>query len=74
MYVYILTNKNKTTLYVGVTNDLSKRLAEHREARNTFTSKYKCYNLIYFEEFQSPWMQYLEKKRLKSGEGRKRNF
>ncbi|MBN3518754.1 GIY-YIG nuclease family protein [Algoriphagus lutimaris] len=54
MFVYILTNKNKTTLYVGVTNDLSKRLAEHREARNTFTSKYKCYNLIYFEEFQSP--------------------
>ena len=54
MFVYILTNKNKTTLYVGVTNDLTKRLAEHREARNTFVSKYKCYYLIYFEEYQSP--------------------
>lgn len=57
MIVYILTNKNKTTLYIGVTNDLSRRLFEHRNGLgtpNSFTQKYKCYYLIYFEEYSSP--------------------
>lgn len=55
-YVYILTNPKKTVLYIGVTNDLKRRLQEHalgnEENRNSFTSRYFCYNLIYFEYFQ----------------------
>jgi putative endonuclease len=54
-YVYILTNPRKTVLYTGVTNNLKRRVLEHREARKTrvgFTGKYFCYLLIYFEEFK----------------------
>ena len=48
--VYILSNKNRTTLYVGVTNDIVKRLYEHRyENGSNFTSRYNCYDLIYYE-------------------------
>lgn len=54
MFVYILTNKKKTTLYVGVTNDLQRRVGEHRENLTSFAGKYKCYHLVYFEEFQPP--------------------
>lgn len=57
MFVYILTNRTKTTLYIGVTNDLSRRLFEHRNglgSSNSFTSKYNCYYLIYFEEYSTP--------------------
>ncbi len=52
-YVYILTNKNKTVVYVGVTNNLQRRLSEHInhvDHINAFTKKYNCYHLIYFEE------------------------
>ena len=51
-YVYILTNKNKTTLYIGVTNDLSRRIQEHLDGKGgVFTAKYKVHFLIYYEEF-----------------------
>lgn len=54
-FVYILTNHVKTVLYVGVTNDLPKRLSEHFENRGkeeTFAGRYHCYNLVYYERFQ----------------------
>ena len=51
-YVYILTNKNKTVLYTGVTNDLIRRVYEHKNHADpkSFTSKYKVEKLVYFEE------------------------
>jgi putative endonuclease len=55
-YVYITTNLTKTVLYVGVTNDLNRRIFEHFENRGnpqTFTGKYSCYNLIYYEHFSN---------------------
>jgi putative endonuclease len=54
-FVYIVTNPNKTTLYIGVTNNLSARVMEHWENRGqheTFAGKYFCYNLIYYETYQ----------------------
>ncbi len=53
-FVYILTNYHKTVLYVGVTNDLEIRIAQHVEGNsiNSFTQKYKCYYLVYYERFQ----------------------
>ena len=53
-FLYILTNYKKTVLYTGVTNDLSKRLFEHKERKNpsSFASKYKCFYLLYYERFQ----------------------
>ena len=53
-YVYILTNKAKTVLYIGVTNELRERLYTHRNPdvlSKAFTAKYKCYYLIYWEQY-----------------------
>jgi putative endonuclease len=53
-YVYIITNPDRSVLYVGVTNDLRRRLFEHKENKgnkNTFAGKYYCFNLVYYEHF-----------------------
>ncbi len=53
-YVYILTNKNKTVLYTGVTNNLNERLYFHQNplpSSKAFTAKYKCFYLLYFEHY-----------------------
>jgi putative endonuclease len=51
-WVYILAGKRNGTLYVGVTNDLLRRVCEHREgAVPGFTKKYGVKQLVYFEEF-----------------------
>ncbi|WP_102978539.1 MULTISPECIES: GIY-YIG nuclease family protein [Chryseobacterium] len=53
-YVYILTNKIKTVLYTGVTNDLKSRLYWYQNPEaidKSFTTKYKCFYLVYFEQF-----------------------
>ena len=48
-WVYILSNKTRSVLYVGVTNDLYRRYIEHRtESTEGFTKKYKCHYLLYF--------------------------
>lgn len=54
-HVYILTNKTRTVLYTGVTNDLPQRIIEHylnRGNTKTFTGRYHCYLLIYYESFK----------------------
>jgi len=52
-YIYIMTNKNKTTLYIGVTNDLCRRIYEHKNhlLKDSFTDKYNLEYCIYYEEF-----------------------
>ncbi len=56
-YVYILTNKNRTVLYTGVTNNLQQRLYQHKMKLNpnSFTAKYNVEFLIYYEKFG--WIQ-----------------
>ena len=50
-YVYIMSNKKLTTLYIGVTNDLERRVLEHKQGTDSdFTTRYKLDRLIYFEE------------------------
>lgn len=52
-FVYIVTNPTKTVLYTGVTNNLSARIIEHyanRGKKKTFTGRYNCFNLLYFEK------------------------
>lgn len=56
-YVYITINPEKTVLYIGITNNIVRRLSEHYENRGkseTFAGKYYCYNLVYWE-----WYQYV---------------
>lgn len=51
-YVYILSNKYETVYYTGVTNDLLRRVQEHREMLIPgFTQKYKCHKLLYYEMY-----------------------
>ena len=51
-YVYIITNKNNTVLYTGVTSDLQKRMYEHKnKLADGFSKRYNIYKLVYFEEF-----------------------
>ena len=51
--VYILTNASNDVLYIGVTSQLSTRISEHKEEKfqDSFTSRYNCTKLVYFENF-----------------------
>jgi putative endonuclease len=55
MFVYILATKRHGTLYIGVTNDLQRRLQEHRDGSNAgFTKRYKVHRLVHYEIYESP--------------------
>ena len=73
-YVYILTNKNKTTLYVGVTNNLKRRLQEHRcGLNNGFSKRYNCYHLVYYESFTNISTAIAREKEIKKWRREKKN-
>ena len=51
-YIYFMTNKHNTVLYIGVTNSLKRRISEHAEGCGSrFSNKYNCSKLVYFESF-----------------------
>lgn len=53
-FVYIVSNKNRTTTYIGVTSNLERRIFEHKTGVGSkFSAKYNLTDLIYFEEFHS---------------------
>ena len=65
-YIYILASQKNGTLYIGVTNDLERRVLEHKQKRNEgFSSKYNVNMLVYFESFQYINDAILREKRLK---------
>ena len=65
-FVYILTNKNKTTLYIGVTNNLQRRITEHQDGIGSkFSRKYKTNHLIYYERFSNILEAIAREKQLK---------
>jgi len=55
-FVYILTNYRNTVLYTGITNNLQKRVWEHKRgsAPGSFSKRYRLYKLVWFEKFDSP--------------------
>ncbi len=65
-YVYIISSHSRV-LYVGVTNDLGRRVAEHRACvdPDAFCARYRVFNLVYFEEYQSARQAIAREKQLK---------
>ena len=65
-YVYILTNKPRGTLYVGVTNDLVRRVYQHREGTIAgFTKRYGLKQLVYFDKHDTPTLSIQREKNIK---------
>ncbi|MBO2008421.1 GIY-YIG nuclease family protein [Hymenobacter negativus] len=76
MYVYILTNQTQTTLYIGVTNDLTRRLYEHSTGRGDaekFTGRYQIDLLVYFETLPDATQAIAREKQLKGWTRRKKD-
>lgn len=72
-YVYMMTNKNDTVIYTGVTNDLRKRVYEHKEGLvKGFTKKYKATKLVYYEAFGNIQDAIKREKQIKKGPRRKK--
>jgi len=72
--IYIMTNKNNTVLYTGVTSDLKRRIYEHKNHlyKNSFTDKYNIEKLIYFETLHSIEEAILREKQIKAGSRNKK--
>ncbi len=65
-YVYIMGSANGRTIYIGVTNDISRRVVEHKsDSIEGFTRKYKCHQLLYFECYTDINMAIAREKQLK---------
>ena len=72
-YVYILASKRNGTLYVGVTNDLQRRIYEHKNNLiKGFTQKYSIHNLVYYEETNDINIAIEREKQIKSWSRKKK--
>lgn len=66
-WVYIITNKKNGTLYIGVTNDIARRLDEHRNSTGSeFADKYGLFRLVYCEDYSSADEAIAREKQLKN--------
>ena len=66
-YVYLLTNKTNKVLYIGVTNDLARRMFEHKnKAMEGFTKKYNLTKLVYYETTDDARSAIAREKQLKN--------
>ena len=67
-YVYLLTNANHTVLYTGVTNNLERRVAEHKAGiHEGFTKKYNVHKLVHFETYGNINDAIAREKQIKAG-------
>lgn len=72
-YLHILTNKHNTVLYTGVTNDLKRRVYEHKMKLNKgFTKRYNINKLVYFEHFTRIKHAIEREKQIKAGPRKKK--
>jgi putative endonuclease len=72
-YIYIMTNKGNNVLYTGVTNDLKRRVYEHKEKLvEGFTKKYNITKLVYYEIHNDIQNAILREKQIKGGSRQKK--
>jgi putative endonuclease len=67
-WVYIMMSLNNNSLYIGITNDIERRVKEHKEKLNpdSFTSKYNCVKLVHYEDYQNVEQAIAREKQLKN--------
>ena len=75
MYVYILTNEHRNVMYIGVTNDLVRRMYEHKNHldKGSFTARYNTDRLVYFEHTTDPYAAISREKQLKGWNRARKN-
>jgi putative endonuclease len=73
-FVYILANSRNTVLYVGITNDLARRIWQHKNkvAPKSFTAHYNIEKLVYYEIFEDAYEAISREKQLKAGSRQKK--
>jgi putative endonuclease len=72
-YIYLICNKNNTTIYTGITSDIKRRIWEHKnKTTKGFSSKYNLYKLLYYEIFNDPENAIIREKQIKSGSREKK--
>ena len=72
-YVYLLTSNKNSVIYTGVTNDLQKRVYEHRQDLvKGFTAKYNVHKLVYYEVFENITDAIIREKQIKGGSRKKK--
>lgn len=69
---YIMTNAHNTVLYTGVTNELQRRVLEHKEGKGGFTKKYNVTKLVYFETGDDVNAAIAREKQIKAGSRQKK--
>lgn len=76
-FVYIMTNEYRTTLYIRMTNNIQRRIAQHyfdgRTAKKSFAGTYNCIYLVYYEGFEKPYEAIAREKVLKNWRRDKKN-
>ena len=73
-YVYIITNKNNSTLYTGVTSNLPLRINQHKNStyEDSFSARYKLFKLVYYEGFHTINEAISREKKIKAGSRKKK--
>ena len=75
MFVYMLTNDTNVCLYTGVTNDLERRLYEHKIELDpkSFTARYHVHKLVYYEDIADAYDAIAREKQIKSWNRKRKN-
>ena len=67
-YIYLICNKNNTTIYTGITSDIKRRIWEHKnKIVESFSQRYNLTKLVYYEVYDDPVNAITREKQLKSG-------
>lgn len=74
-FIYIITNKYQTVVYIGVTSNLSQRILEHKEKKypTSFSARYNVNILVYYEQFQMIGDAIAREKQIKAGSREAKN-
>jgi putative endonuclease len=73
-YIYMLASSSRRALYTGVTSSLARRVQQHREGLGGFTSKYKAFRLVHYEQFMDVRSAIAREKQIKGWTREKKNM